>query len=161
MTTEGGYLILGAFLSIAGGVTGSIVMAWVNSRWTRYNRMEDILAEKKILHNRIAFAHMKTIEGLLVQGTIENARDELEKRSEWFFNNAIFLPTKFCEKWLTLRSGAHIVSIYEKEINRTITPEQLVNAYQRLSTLAKELLSIIYADMRIKPIKPKPFGFKK
>ncbi|MFA6321436.1 MAG: hypothetical protein WCY36_06235 [Candidatus Omnitrophota bacterium] len=161
MTPEAAYMILGAALSIAGGVIGSVVMAWVNSLWTRYNRMQDIIAQKKIENNQLAFSHMKTVEGLLVQGTIDQVNSEIEKHSDWYFSNAIFLPTKFCEKWLTLRSGVYLVSIHEKEGDRTITPEQLTDEYQRLSVLAKELLIIIYKDMHINPVKPKPFRIVK
>jgi len=140
MTVEAYYMILGAVLSVGGGIIGAIVTAWINARWGRYNHMQELIAQKKIENNQHAYAYAKNIEALLIQGTMEQVKEEIEKHSEWFFSNAIFLPTDFAEKWLTLRSGVSVVLLHQKTLGISTAPEQLTAEMENLSVLAKELL---------------------
>ena len=100
--------IRGMLPTLLGGalaIIGSWSATWFQLRNTRKNRMNEIVAERKVTANGQAYKYAKEIEASTIQ--ITSPKDVLAKilsLEEWFFTNRLFLPGRFPAKWLTIRN---------------------------------------------------------
>ncbi len=140
--------ILGGVLAILGG-WGAV---WYQTRNARKRRMDELMADRKIEANAQAYSYIKAIQGHLVQSDTETTCNVISGYEEWFFENRLFLPGRFPDKWLTLRNDLFKLRLWEKGTSKT--PEFLTKFSSRLDSTVEEAIHEIYNDMGLEPIKP-------
>jgi len=138
--------LLGGFLAILGG-WGAI---WYQLRNTRKNRMDEVTAERKVTANAQAYAYMKHIQSSFIQQDIKTTLNAILSHEQWFFDNRLFLPGQFPEKWLSVRNDISTLSRWENTPSKT--PEQLEEMDKRIEKNISEAIDEIYKDMDIKRI---------
>ena len=101
--------ILGGALAILGG-WGAI---WFQFKNIRENRMNEIVAERKVTTNAEAYSYTKEVQSYFIQSSLEDTEKLIQSRENWFFGNRLFLPSEFPAKWLTIRHDLHILRIWQ------------------------------------------------
>lgn len=138
--------LLGGLLAIAGGLIGAIYAA----KTVRKNRMEELIAERKIAANAEAYSYVKEIQGMFVQAAPEATRAKIFQREEWFFSNRLFLPNKFPKLWLTARNDLGTYCLMLADQNKDNAKVQAIE--QRIKATLTAAILEIYADMKLQPI---------
>ena len=87
----------------------------------------------------------------LLQSDTDTTYRIILSQEEWFFENRLFLPGQFPEKWISLRNDLHKLRHWEKVPSKT--PEELTALSSRIDSTAEEAVLEIYSDMNLKPIK--------
>ena len=72
-------VLLGGFLVLLGTMIGK----WLEVRYTRRTRMDQILAERSVDTYARAYAYMKEIEARLTQDTLENTYAVVLNQEQW------------------------------------------------------------------------------
>jgi hypothetical protein len=145
-------VLLGGLLAILGGLIGM----WLQAKYARKIKMDQIIAEKKISANAEAYKCMKVIESMLSQAALEDTLKKIYKYEEWFFSTRLFLPGRFPDKWLSIRNQLSKAVRLEKSLESDTTEksaEKLTALETKLSKLAEEAIVEIYNDMDIPRIK--------
>lgn len=93
-------ILIGGFLAIL----GSFIAIWYQAKKARKIRMDEIIAEKKVTANAEAYANMKVIASLLAQSTFQDVKKVFYNNETWLFNNRLFLPGRFPDRWLAIRN---------------------------------------------------------
>ena len=83
--------LLGGLLAILGGWSAT----WYQLRNARKNRMDEIIAERKVTANAQAYSYAKEIESSLIQNDPTETFQLILSREEWFFNNPYFFRAHF------------------------------------------------------------------
>ena len=138
--------LLGGLLAILGG-WGAI---WYQLRNTRKYRMDEITAERKVTANAQAYAYTKEIASSLIQRSTEGTLNLILRREEWFFNNRLFLPGRFPEKWLSIRNNLHKLIRWQKDASKTA--EEKSSLEERIQKSVTEAIDEIYKDMNLQRI---------
>jgi len=155
-------LIIGGLI----GILGVLLGMWFQLKYARRIRMEEILAEKKVIANGDAYTRMKTIESMLLQSTLKEVNTVIKKQEDWFFNNRLFLPGKFPDKWLSIRNGVSKALRLEKCLQRSKESEieqltyELAELDKFLRSKAKEAIDEIYKEMRLPRLEIEPLPKK-
>lgn len=139
-------VIIGGILAILGGM----VSIWFQTSRARKNRMEEIIAEKKVQINAEAYSRMKEIEAMLIQESPKNTLKTIIDHEVWFLNTRLFLPGKFPDKWLSIRKGLNKAVRLEGQPDKV---DELTKLEKDLSNIAEEAILEIYEDMKIERIK--------
>lgn len=139
-------MLLGGFLVVLGGWTAT----YFQSRYARKNKMDEIVAERKVTANAQAYAYMKEIKSLFTQQDAKVALQKILGSEKWFFNNRLFLPGKFPSKWLSVRND--LLKLARSKESNTETREELTNLDSRIESTCTEAVMEIYKDMDLKPI---------
>lgn len=147
--------LLGGLLAILGG-WGAV---WFQQRYIRKNRMNEIIAERKVSANAQAYSYMKEIEGYFSQESSENTLCLLKSREEWFFNNRLFLPGKFPERWLTIRN--ELQKLVRREKNPSSNPEEVTKFQEHIDDYINRAIDEIFHDMNLKRINSSNSDLKK
>ena len=148
-------VIIGGLLAVLGGA----VATWLQARYARRIRRSEIVAEKMVATNAVAFGHMVTISSMLVQGTLKDTLNKIDENEEWFVNNRLFLPGKFPDKWLSIRMFLRRGIRLEKQLGTSSgeaaqeIADKLAESEVNLDRLAKEAIDEIYKEMELEPIK--------
>ncbi|MFH1776905.1 MAG: hypothetical protein ABH952_05035 [Candidatus Omnitrophota bacterium] len=141
-------LIIGGILATVGGM----VSIWFQAKNARKIRMDEIIAEKKIVANNEAYIRTKRIESMLIQSyNMEDVRNKMQDYEEWFFTNCLFLPREFSNKWLTLKINVSKVCRMMKKIPFEV--EKIIKLEGQLSRLVREAKDIIYKEMGLTRMK--------
>ncbi len=140
-------VIVGGVLAILGGIAG----VWIQARYARKIKMDEIIAEKKIEANREAYNRIKMIEAMLIQATLEDVKKKLDEDSDWFFNARLFLPADFPGKWLSIKSNLIKAIGLQRQLPQTA--DELTKLQERLRKLKDEAIDTIYKDMNLSKIK--------
>jgi len=148
-------VIIGGILATLGGMVG----IWFQARNARRIRMDEIIAEKKISVNNEAYIRIKTIESMLIQATLEEVKAKFYEYDEWFFNTRIFLPGKFPDKWLSIKSN--LIKALGLQRGLPETANELSELEGHLQRFAKEAIDEIYKEMRLESIKIEKVPIKK
>lgn len=138
--------LLGALLAVLGG-WGAI---WYQSRNTRKNRMEEITAERKVTANAQAYAYAKEIVSALVQESANETLQRILHRERWFFDNRLYLPGTFPNKWLSTRNDLSKLVRWETDASKTA--EQKSSLEERIKRTLNEAIDDIYKDMNLQRI---------
>ena len=139
--------IFGGLLAILGG-WGAV---WYQFRNARKRRMDELMADRKIEANAQAYSYTKEIQSHFLQSSTETTYQEMMSKEEWFFENRLFLPGEFPEKWLSIRNDLHKLLHLEK--SPSTTTEEMVALSKRIDLTATGAIHEIYNDMDLKPIK--------
>ena len=150
-------VVLGAVLATA----ASAVTTFVQSRVARRVKMDELIAERKVDANAIAYREMKQVQTLLVFPLIEGVSESdvllahlkilagfFKKTDEWLFSNRLFLPSNFPDHWVAVRSGVH-------EAQKAIEDNELERAKRLVETLRAEAragIMEIYDEMDLEPL---------
>ena len=137
---------LGGLLAILGG----LIANWIQLRYTRRIRMDEIIAERKVTANAQAYSHMKEIEASEVQEDTGSTREIMQKYEQWFFDNRLFLPGKFPEKWLLVRNDLFKLARWQTIDSKT--PDELFGLEERISATISDAIDEVYKDMDLKRI---------
>lgn len=139
-------IILGGLLAILGGFFAT----WYQAKKARKIRMDEVIAEKKVTANAEAYAKMKDIASRLLQETFQNVLKVIIENESWLFENRLFLPGKFPNKWLSIRNNVYRAIEVEKQ-----SPEktnELVSLKNALINTANEAIDEIYKEMELERI---------
>jgi|GEM_PF-1642595 len=131
---------VGGLLAILGGFLSGLFQA----RRARRVRMEELIAERKVQANAEGYGKMKHIQGLLIQSEIEFVAKAMQDSEEWFWNNRLFLPARFSDKFLDLRTGVSRAMRLAKQLPKTA--EELSTLEGELGRLMEESNQEIYRD---------------
>jgi hypothetical protein len=140
-------VIIGGLLATFGGMIG----IWLQAKYARRVKMDEIIAEKKIAANNEAYIRIKTIESMLIQATLEQVKAKIYEYDDWFFNTRLFLPGKFPDKWLTIKSNIIIAIGLERQLPKTA--DELSRLENNLLRFVKEAIDEIYKEMKLKNMK--------
>ena len=136
-------VIIGGILATLGGMVG----IWFQAKTARRIRMDEIIAEKKIQADNEAYIRIKTIEAMLIQSDLEEVKGKFYEYDEWFFNTRLFLPGKFPDKWLSIKSNLiKAIGLKRKLPNST---KELTELETYLSELKDEAIDEIYKEMKL------------
>lgn len=132
--------LLGGLLAILGGL-GAI---WLQLRYTRKNRMNELMAERKVTANAEAYRYAKEIE-TFPQRSAQEILALILEREEWFFNNRLFLPGKFPAKWLSIRNDLQKLAGMPRVA--LIPDDEREKLKKRIIQSTADAINEIYKDM--------------
>ncbi len=145
-------ILLGGILAILGGIVG----AWLQAKYARRTRMDQIIAERAVDANSEAYAHMKDIEAKLIQETLQNTYKTILKHQEWLIRSRLYLPGRFPDKWFTIRNKLGKAVRLEQQLAKPIaqqTADELTQLEEQLKHLVDEAILEIYKEMKLSRIK--------
>lgn len=137
-------VLIGGLLAILGGM----VSLWFQAKNARRIRMDEIIAEQKIQANNEAYIRIKTIEAMLIQSELEDVKNKFYEYDAWFFNTRLFLPGKFPDKWLSIKSNLIKAIGLKRRLPDSATELGNIEAY--LSKLKDEAIDEIYEEMNLR-----------
>lgn len=140
-----GLIIVGGLLSSLSGFAAT----YFQSTRTLKNRMQEVLAGKKIIADGEAYSRVKRLQGLLY-GNLDEALAFMLTNEEWFFNKRLFLPGNFPNKWMTARNRIGQFNIWRKTGSKT-APE-LVNLLKKIEEITVDAMDEVYKDVGEKRI---------
>ena len=140
-------VIIGGLLAILGGMIGM----WLEARNARRIRMDEIIAEKKVIANGEAYTRIETIASMLIQSSYEDVNEKFCEYEEWFFNTRLFLPGKFPDKWLSIRAGVSKAVRLQKQLPKRA--DEFARLEDYVNDLANEAMDEIYKEMKLSRIK--------
>ena len=146
-------IILGGLLAILGGIVG----AWLQAKYARRTRMDQIIAERAVDANTGAYVYMKDIEAKLTQDTLQNTYKAILKQQEWLIRSRLYLPGRFPDKWFTIRNKLGKAARLERQLPKTGSQQiadELGRLEEKLSRLVEEAIVEIYKEMKLSRIKP-------
>jgi hypothetical protein len=138
--------LLGGVLAILGGWGA----AWYAARKARENRMNEIVAERKVSANAEAYSHVKEIQSLFLQSSPEDTLKCIMDREAWFFSTRLFLPGEFPAKWLAVRNDLHKYVRWQLDQSKTV--EEKTKLDEKISGALAEAIDEIYKDMKLNRI---------
>ncbi len=141
--------IVGGLLAILGGWGAT----WYQSRNTRKLRMDEVVAERKIQVNAEAYSCMKRVQSHLLQSDVDTTSAVIQEYEEWFFDNRLFLPGHYPEKWLTVRNNVGKLRLWEKSNSKT--PEEIAALDKAIEKAVEDAIDEIYKDMGLKRLELK------
>ncbi|MDD5565898.1 MAG: hypothetical protein PHG31_03265 [Candidatus Omnitrophica bacterium] len=136
-------VIIGGILATFGGMTG----IWFQAKNARRIRMDEIIAEKKIQANNEAYIRIKMIEGMLIQAGLEEVKEKIYEYDEWFLNTRLFLPGKFPDKWLSIKSN--LINAIGLKKGSPDSAAELKRLDNFLVQLKDEAIEEIYKEMKL------------
>ena len=154
-------------LVIAGGFCGALgglLATWYQSKKARQIRREEVIGEKQVEVYRVAARVSSSLQSLLIQGTLEDALKYVSEQGDWFWENRLFLPQGFQNKWITLKSNLRRAVRLEKtqdtkpdgdERNQQI--DSLNELESRLDKLAEEAEKEILNELGLSQIEIEKF----
>jgi len=135
--------LIGGLLAIVGGWSAT----WYQLRNARKNRMDEIIAERKVTANAQAYAYAKDIQSSLIQNDLPDTLQRILSREAWFFNNRLFLPGTFPAKWLSARNDLQKLIRWQQDTTKTSEEKNALE--ERIQTSVTEAIDEIYKDMNL------------
>jgi len=143
------------FLLVLGGAVGPTIVFLLQYKTAKRIRMDQVLAEKKIKADSEAYTKMKKLASILIsEKEIILSIKDFMKDQDWFFENRLFLPGKFPNKWMTIRNG--FVKLFMLEDKS----EEAKKIRGQLSKKVDEAIREIYKDVGASEIKVEPLDEK-
>ncbi len=136
-------VLLGGALSMAGGAFAT----WIQTKFARRTRQQELIAEKRIEACEQAYPRIKEIESMLDQCTKEDVRRKMHEYEQWFFDHRLFLPERFANKWLGIRYGLDRSPLLEEKIPETA--DRLTNLWKSVREMADEAVREIEREIGI------------
>ena len=140
-------VLLGGVLAML----GSVFTIRQQAQSARRVRMDERFAEKKVEVNAQAYKKAKTIEAMLLQCDTEQTLKQIDSDQEWFFDQRLFLPGQFPQKWLAVRGCLIQASVLERDLRDSDRPRVLA-LHQKAETLITDALREVYSDAGVKPM---------
>jgi hypothetical protein len=136
--------LLGGIIAIIAGWAAT----WLQSLNIRKNRINEIIAERKVTANAQAYSYIKEIEASFTQCSNEETHQRISTYEEWFFNNRLFLSETFSQKWLSIRNNLRKLVRWQKEKSKT--PSELTTLEIQIQNLINDAIDEIYKDMNLR-----------
>lgn len=138
--------LLGGLLAILGGWGA----AWYAARNARENRMNEIVAERKVSANAEAYSNVKEIQSRFVQSSPEDTLRRMMDYEAWFFSTRLFLPGEFPAKWLAVRNDLQKIARWQQDQSKTLIEKTQLS--ENISSTLTEAIDEIYKDMKLNRI---------
>lgn len=135
--------LLGGILAILGGLGAT----YFQLRYAKKNKMEEVVAERKIAVNAQAYSIIKEIQGSFIQSSLQETYVLISRHEQWFFDNRLFLPGEFPSLWLSIRNSLRKLARREKMSNNE--DAELIELDGNIEKELKKAISEIYKDMGI------------
>ena len=85
---------------------------------------------------------MKDIESHLTQKSLEDTKALIYGQQDWFFNNRLYLPDEYANKWLAIRNGVDQLLIARANPERD--KAELVDMHDKLRSHVGDAINEIY-----------------
>jgi len=132
---------------VVGGLISSlsgIAAVYFQAVSTKRKRMDEIMAERKVTADAEAYSRVKRLQGLLYEN-LDEAWAHMCRSEEWFFNNRIFLPGNFPNKWITTRNWLSELVIWRRDNLKT--PSEQVELLKKIEGITAEAIDEVYKDV--------------
>lgn len=147
-------VLLGGVIGLAGSVS---VVAYQTHKAKRV-RMDEAIADKKVIANGEAYGVLKMLQASLSQGTYSRSLDFIEDKEPWMIDNRLFLPQDFASNWWTIRAGlrkcVREAGKLEMDTAEKDTPETLATFEGKLQSIVETMLKDVLHEMGHKPADP-------
>jgi hypothetical protein len=110
--------------------------------------MNEVIAERKVECNAKAYSNIKELQAAFGQSTLEDAMGFMLKNEDWFFENRLFLPGKFPELWMEIRTDLR--KLKRRQENNTPSDE-VIELDESISNKIDKAIKEIYTDMEMEP----------
>jgi hypothetical protein len=145
-------VLIGAVCSVAGG----FLATWYRARIAGKVKLQETIAERKVLAYGKGLELIGQLQSVLVEGTKEDALAFLYENGSWFTDNLILLPRTFVENWRSIRLNLKKAIIYD-DAQQKMTDngkrgeivDRIVEAQDFCDWLAKEAESSIRKELRL------------
>lgn len=146
-------VLVGAISAIFGG----FLATWYQAKKARKIRREEVIGEKQVeVYNRAA-SLIYSLQGILVQAPLLKVREFMEEYETWFWDNIVFLPSEFRDKWLSIRLALNKAIRIEKSQEPDKRAE-LDSLEIHLDKLAKEAEVAILNELNMPSVKIERFS---
>ncbi len=139
--------LLGGILATLGGVFAVRQQAQL----ARRIRMDEYFAEKKVEANAQAFKKAKVIQAMLIQAGTEQVLKQMRADEEWLFEQRLFLPGKFPERWLATRGCVTEAAGLESNLKDADKPRVLA-LHEKARKSMDDALWEVYRDSNLEPM---------
>ena len=155
-------------LVLAGAISaifGGFLATWYQAKKARKIRREEVIGEKQVEVYQQAAMRISTLKSLPDQISLEEARKFVYEQEDWFWENHIFLPPKFRNKWLSLRSHLKKALRRENLIQKQTEPDdktikELEKLESGIEKMVQEAENIILQELNLPEIEIERILFK-
>lgn len=137
-------VLVGGGLTLLGGILGALITAALQAKYARLIRKRQLAGERQVDAERIAYARMKEIEGLLLRASTTTTYRYLLKHEGWLWENRLYLPGNFAQMWLELRQNLRAQLDHEEE--KTRQSKKYKELRQQADDLVKWAIGEIYKE---------------
>lgn len=146
-------VLAGAISAIFGGFLATLYQA----KKARKIRREEVIGEKQVAVYNQAASLIYSLQGLLIQATLSDVIKFMHEHKDWFWDNIVFLPPKFRDKWLSIRLALNKAVRIEKQQGPDKVAE-LTSLETYLDKLAKEAEVAILNELNMPSVKIERFS---
>jgi hypothetical protein len=139
-------VVLGGVIAMVGGFFGTFIQA----RFARRIRMDQVIAEQKVEVNRGAYSRAKRLETMLTHFTEKETYNKALEYEDWFWHNRLFMPGEVAQKWIEIRSALSKLAVRAQAGRRD--PKEFARLEADANALIKEAITEIYDEMNLKAL---------
>ena len=149
-------------LVLVGGLCaafGGFFATWYLAKNSRRIRREEVIGEKQVEVYQKGARLSSQIQSLLIQGTLEDARKFVQENNDWFWDNRLFLPQGFQDKWISIKSNLNKAVRLEKKQGEEADEKKRENQIKELEELesfiqelAQDAEKIVLSELGLRPI---------
>lgn len=155
------FVLVGAVSAIFGG----FLATWYQTKKARIIRREEVIGEKQVEVYQQAAMRISTLKSLPDQLSLEEAQKLIYEQEDWFWLNYILLPTKFRNKWLSIRlhlkkaiRREHLLQKQKEPDDKTI--KELEKLESGIEKMVQEAESIILQELNMPAVEIERINFK-
>jgi hypothetical protein len=112
--------------------------------------MDEVTAERKVTANAQAYTYIKQVQSSITQEDTQTTLKVILDREEWFFDNRLFLPGTFPNKWLQIRNDLSRLKRWQSVKSKSA--DELAKLETTIEKTIVEAIDEIYKDMNLKRI---------
>lgn len=157
-------VLVGAICAALGG----LIATWYQSKTARKIRREEVIGEKQVEAFQKAARLASQIQSLLIQGTLDDTIRFIQENGDWFWENRLFLPQGFQNKWCSIKGHLLNAKLLEEsqkqkrnEAERSRKIDELVKLISFIRQLAKDAEREVLKELGTSPIEIEEFLEKK
>jgi hypothetical protein len=154
-------------LVLVGGLCASLggfASTWYQAKIARKVRREETIGERQVDAYQKAARVASGVQSVLMQGTLEDTLRFVNEQGDWFWENRVFLPQGFQNKWISVKSNLSRARLREKaletepdEEKRNKQIEDLDQLESFIRQLAEEAEKEILGELGLSPIEIEKF----
>ncbi|MCK4751986.1 MAG: hypothetical protein KAS75_00970 [Planctomycetes bacterium] len=155
-------ILAGAISATFGGFFATLYQA----KQARKIRREEIIGEKQVEICQQVATRIATLKSIPDQISLEEASKYVYENETWFWDNCLFLPSKFRNKWLSIRLNLkkavrRVNQIYKLEEPSEKIEEELGKLEDGIAKMIDEAESIILQEFKLPKIEVEKIPLKK